>query len=140
MYEQKGYKMTRYEQNKKIAEIRHGKTNYDNMDSFFHVDGWTGNLRKKLNWACARYANQEIELLEFDNITSQIHADINLNRKCNQKKFIEAKIQELVALYPDASKTSIKTMAYQALTKIQQEQVRRNANRTKYVRLHFIED
>lgn len=132
--------MNRYESNKKIAEIRHNKTNYDAFDVYYHVNGWTGNLRKKLNWACAQLANQEIDLLEFENITNQVNADVNLNRKCNQKKFIEAKMKEVALMHPNASKTFIKSIAHQALKKIQQEQWNRNTNRTKYTKLYFIED
>lgn len=132
--------MNEYETNKKIAEIRHGKTNYDALDVYYHLDGWTGNLRKKLNWACAQLANQEIELLEFENITSQINADVNLNRKCNQKKFIDTKMKELALMYPSANKTWIKSIAYQTLKNIQHNQNRRNINRTKYTKLYFIED
>ena len=132
--------MNEYETNKKIAEIRHDKTNYDVLDVYYHVDGWTGNLRKKLNWACSQLANQEIELLEFENMTSQINADVNLNRKCNQKKFIATKMKELALMYPNASKTRIKSIACQTLKNIQHNQYRRNINRTKYTKLYFIED
>ncbi|MFQ6739707.1 MAG: hypothetical protein ACLRFJ_03525 [Alphaproteobacteria bacterium] len=132
--------MNTYELNKKIAKIRHNKTNYDIFDVYYHVDGWTGNLRKKLNWACAQLVNQEIDLLKFENITNQVNADVNLNRKCNQKKFIEAKMEEAALLYPNASKTFIKSIAYRSLKNIQQDQYRRNANRTKHTKLYFIED
>lgn len=126
--------------NKKIAKIRHTETNYDALDVFYHIDCWTGNLRRKLNWLCAQLANQEIELIEFENLTSQINADVNLNRKCNQKKFIEAKMKELALLHPNASKSFVKAIAYQALKNIQYEQQRRNIHRTKYSKLYFIED
>lgn len=132
--------MTIYESNKQIAKIRHNKTKYDALDVYYHVDGWTGNLRKKLNWACAQFAKREMEALEFENITSQINADVNLNRKCNQKKFIEAKMKEAALMYPNASKSFIKSVAHQALKNIQQEQWRRNTNRAKYTKLYFIED
>ena len=132
--------MNGYETNRKIARIRHNKTNYDALDVYYHVDGWTGNLRKKLNWACAQLVKQEIELMDFENITSQINADVNLNRKCNQKAFIEAKIKEVALLYPSASKTFIKSIAYRTLKNIQREQWRRNTNRKRYNKLYFIED
>lgn len=104
---------------------------------------WTAGpaiCEKKLNWACAQLANQEIELLEFENMTSQINADVNLNRKCNQKKFIDTKMKELALMYPSANKTWIKSIAYQTLKNIQHNQNRRNINRTKYTKLYFIED
>lgn len=132
--------MVGYEFNKKIAKIRHTETNYDALDVFYHIDCWTGKLRRKLNWLCVQLANQEIELIEFENLTSQINADINLNRKSNQKKFIEAKMQELALIYPNASKSFVKAIARQALKNIQYEQQRRNIKRTKYSKLYFIED
>ncbi len=132
--------MVGYEFNKKIAKIRHTETNYDALDVFYHIDCWTGKLRRKLNWLCVQLANQEIELIEFENLTSQINADINLNRKSNQKKFIEAKMQELALVYPNASKSFVKAIARQVLKNIQYEQQRRNIKRTKYSKLYFIED
>lgn len=130
-------KNTNYETNKKIAETRHNKTDYDKYDVFYHV---YLDSRKKLNWCCAQFNNEELDLIDFVDSVNTINSDVNLFRKSNQKRFIEQNITELRAMYPDKSNSSIKDFVKKMLKNILLNQERRNSSRVKYTKLYFIED
>jgi len=126
-----------HEENKKIASVRHGNTNYDRYDVFYHV--FLGE-RKKLNWKCAQFSNSELDLFDFVSETSQIESDINLYRRVNQKKFIEKSIIDLREIYPDESRSFLKNLAGKILKKKLIKQERRNVARMKPCRIYFQED
>lgn len=126
-----------YEENKKIASIRHSNTKYDKYDVFYHV--FLGE-RKKLNWNCAQFNNSEMDLFDFVSATNQIESDVNLYRRANQKKFIEKSIIDLREIYPDESKNFLKNIAHKMLKKTLQTQEKRNLARVKPCRMYFQED
>lgn len=129
--------MYTYEENKKVAQTRHGKTAYDKYDVFYHI--YLG-ARKKLNWCCAQFNNDELSLLEFVETSQNIESDVNLFRKQNQKKFIEDTMVELRAMYPYESNTFLKDTAYKMLRDALKKQEKRNASRAKPKRMYFYED
>ena len=115
-----------YSKNKQIAEIRHNKTAYDNMDVFYNLFPWA---RRKLNWNCFLFSDDEINLLELTNAQEQIANEINLYKKCNQKRFLAQTMIELQNTYPDASASYIKRTAKKILRHAITRQERRNQRR-----------
>ena len=97
-----------YEENKKIAAIRHNTTNYDRYDIFYNV---VLSGRKKLNFQCAQLLSNAISESEFTNSEQQILDEVNLYKKANQKRLMTQYTLDLQQIYPNASNRSIKNAA-----------------------------
>ena len=126
-----------YENNKKIAHIRHNETDYDKYDVFYHLFPWA---RKRLNWNCAMFAEDEINLIDLVDAQEQIADKINLFKKCNQKQFLLQTVCDLQDIYPEASNSFVKNMAKTILKNNLRRQEIRNLKRTKNKQRIYIID
>lgn len=126
-----------YEENKKIAKIRHSKTDYDRYDIFYHI-----NLggRKKLNFKCAQFLSNEISDTEFANFQKEILNEVNLNKKSNQRRLAAEYMLNLQQINPTASNHFNKTRAKKFVKDLLLFQERRNLRRSRREKLHFTED
>ena len=126
-----------YENNKKIAQCRHGNTQYDDYDVFFNV--FLGN-RQKLNWNCYQFLNEEISTAEFVSAQNDLVREVNLNRKEVQKRLYNQYLVDLREINPEASNNFIKNTAKKMIKNLITNQSRRNLKRANRERLYFIED
>ncbi|MBO4745714.1 MAG: hypothetical protein J5613_01420 [Alphaproteobacteria bacterium] len=126
-----------YEENKKIAAIRHRNTDYDRYDIFYNV---VLSGRKKLNFQCAQLLSNAISVSEFTNSEQQILDEVNLNKKANQKRLLTKYTIDLQHVHPNASNRSIKNTAKKLVKDLILFQERRNLRRAHRARLYFSED
>ena len=126
-----------YEENKKVAAIRHTQTAYDKYDIFYHI-----NLggRKKLNSKCAQLLSDEISYAEFADFQKEILNEVNLNKKSNQRRLAAQYMLNLQQINPGASNHSNKTRAKKFVKNLLLFQERRNLRRSRREKLRFIED
>ena len=126
-----------YENNKKIAHVRHSNTEYDKYDVFFNV--FLGN-REKLNWNCYQFLNEDISTADFIEAQNDLIKEVNLNKKDVQKRLFNQYMIDLRNINPDASNSFIKNTAKKMIKRLIDNQERRNLKRTNRERLYFIED
>lgn len=126
-----------YKKSKQIAKIRHNQTAYDNMDVFYNLFPWA---RRKLNWNCFLFSDDEISLVELTQVQEQISNEINLYKKCNQKRFLTQTMIELQNTYPDVSASFVKRTAKKILKHAIVRQEQRNQRRFANNRRIYIID
>ena len=126
-----------YENNKKIAHVRHTNTEYDKYDVFFHV--FLGE-RKKLNWNCYQFLNEDISTADFIEAQNNLITEVNLNKKDVQKRLFNKYIIDLRTINPEASNNFIKNTAKKMVQRLIGQQERRNLKRANRERLYFKED
>lgn len=123
------------ERAKNIARLRHS-TAYEKFDNFFH-DSWGVKKRAALNYECGRFYDGLSSLDEFNKHVDTVISSVNLNKRLNQRLFIQRKTDELRNACPWVSKSTIKTLARNALVKIIDSQAKRNEKRKKRVKIYF---